>query len=62
MEKKTYSVASVIQSCDNAKEFTLAPDDGRNISFKPGQFAMLYQLDEGGNFGKPKPVAKVKVG
>lgn len=61
MERKIFTIKNIEQNCPadstssagrSIKIFTLSPEDGKNIQFKPGQFAMLFQLDENGNFGK----------
>ncbi|VVB98559.1 Sulfhydrogenase 1 subunit gamma [uncultured archaeon] len=51
MERKIFTIAGVERNGGEIKVFTLSPDDGKNITFKAGQFAMLFQL-EGNNFGK----------
>ncbi len=52
MEKKMFTIKEIMQEGGSIKIFTLSPDDAKNIPFKPGQFAMIYQLDESGQFGK----------
>lgn len=44
MEKKTFTITNIEKDAENVKIFTLYPDDGQNILFKPGQFAVLYQI------------------
>lgn len=51
MEKKIFTIKSIDSGCGPVKTFVLSPDDGKNITFKPGQFAMLFQL-ENGDFAK----------
>lgn len=51
MERKIFSVKFIEPSPGSVKVFTLVPEDGRQIEFKPGQFAMLFKL-EGSEFGK----------
>jgi ferredoxin-NADP reductase len=51
MERKIFTIKSIEQTGGEIKVFTLSPEDGKNIQFKAGQFAMLFQL-EGENFGK----------
>ena len=51
MEKKIFRIRSITPCGGSVKVFVLFPEDGKNISFSPGQFATLHQL-EGENFGK----------
>lgn len=50
MERKIFTIKSIGQE-GSVKIFTLSPDGKKNIQFKPGQFAMLHQLEDN-NFGK----------
>lgn len=51
MERKIFTIKSIQHSGGSVKIFVLSPDDRKPIHFKPGQFAMLFQL-ENGQFGK----------
>lgn len=51
MEKKIFTIINIIHCGTSIKSFTFSPDDGKNIAFNVGQFAQLFQL-ENGNFGK----------
>ncbi len=51
MEKKIFTIQDIRDEGGGIKLFTLSPDDGTNIRFKPGQFAMVCKIENGG-FGK----------
>ncbi|MBU0586776.1 FAD-dependent oxidoreductase [Candidatus Micrarchaeota archaeon] len=45
MEKKIFTIQSVEKCGGEVKLFILSPEDGKNIQFKAGQFAMLFKLE-----------------
>ncbi len=51
MERKIFTIKKIWEESGQVKVFSLSPEDGKNISFKPGQFAMIFQLDNSGKFG-----------
>lgn len=45
MERKIFTIKGIEREAGSIKIFTLSPEGGKSIPFKPGQFAMLYQVE-----------------
>jgi len=55
MEKKIYIVKRISKGAENINTYWIAPEDGKLMDYRPGQFLMLFMI---GPHGTPEPTGR----